>query len=241
METQKHAAEAKIQSSDTKITQPGLVLGWSDPRVSGWDRVKEAFHRDWEQTKADFSTTSGLQLNQNAGDTLKQAAGAGPIPAMTEKTRPPSRKDVDRAHAAMVANSKVTAKEVVVQREDAAAEQARLQQRTRDVLSDLSKHEVKASQEIADLTQQLDNTAADAHARLDASVARFGASRDEWVLVEREASYGYAARAQFPQFPEWNAELEVVLSGDWKRQVDASSWESSREGVRRGWDFFKIS
>jgi hypothetical protein len=47
---------------------------------SAWDRTKEALKRDWEQTKADFSKTHGKELNQDVGDTVKQAAGADPIP-----------------------------------------------------------------------------------------------------------------------------------------------------------------
>lgn len=45
-----------------------------------WDRIKEALRRDWEQTKHEFSSTSGHELNQDIGDTLKQAAGKQAIP-----------------------------------------------------------------------------------------------------------------------------------------------------------------
>jgi len=53
---------------------------WNDQTTSSWDRIKEALRRDWEQTKADFSNTKGQELNQDAGDTLKQAAGKQPLP-----------------------------------------------------------------------------------------------------------------------------------------------------------------
>ncbi len=53
---------------------------WNEQTTSGWDRVKEALRRDWEQTKADFSDTKGQELNQDAGDTVKQALGKQPIP-----------------------------------------------------------------------------------------------------------------------------------------------------------------
>jgi hypothetical protein len=52
---------------------------WSDTHNSAWERTKEALHRDWEQTKADLSK-GGQELNQDAGDTLKQAAGKQAIP-----------------------------------------------------------------------------------------------------------------------------------------------------------------
>jgi hypothetical protein len=52
---------------------------WNDKHSSGWERTKEALRRDWEQTKADF-TDGGQELNQDVGDTIKQAAGKEAIP-----------------------------------------------------------------------------------------------------------------------------------------------------------------
>lgn len=43
-------------------------------------KVKEALKRDWEQTKHDFNKKSGQNLNQDAGDTIKQATGSEPVP-----------------------------------------------------------------------------------------------------------------------------------------------------------------
>lgn len=53
---------------------------WDDHKTSGWDRAKEALRRDWEQTKADFTSNKGQELNQDVGDTVKQALGKQPIP-----------------------------------------------------------------------------------------------------------------------------------------------------------------
>jgi hypothetical protein len=52
---------------------------WTKENDSGWDRVKEAFRRDWDQTKHDLG---GKQpdLNQDVGDTIKQATGKEPVP-----------------------------------------------------------------------------------------------------------------------------------------------------------------
>jgi hypothetical protein len=52
---------------------------WNNDYDSGWERVKAAFRRDWEQTKHDFG---GKQpdINQDVPDTIKQAAGQQPIP-----------------------------------------------------------------------------------------------------------------------------------------------------------------
>jgi len=52
---------------------------YSKEDESAWERVKDAFRRDWRQTKHDFG---GKQpdLNQQVGDTISQAAGSEPIP-----------------------------------------------------------------------------------------------------------------------------------------------------------------
>ena len=67
---------------------------WNKQHDSAWDRVKAALKRDWEQTKADFSK-HGHELNQGAGDTVKQAAGKeaippGSVPNMTWEQAEPS-------------------------------------------------------------------------------------------------------------------------------------------------------
>lgn len=58
-------------------TQPAW---WTAREASTWDRVKDALHRDWDQTKHDFGLKFGQDLNQDLTDTLRQAAGAEPIP-----------------------------------------------------------------------------------------------------------------------------------------------------------------
>lgn len=52
---------------------------WNENHEGTWDRIKGALKRDWEQTKADVSS-KGHELDQSAGDTVKQAAGKQPIP-----------------------------------------------------------------------------------------------------------------------------------------------------------------
>ncbi|MFT3693812.1 MAG: hypothetical protein QM831_11765 [Kofleriaceae bacterium] len=56
---------------------------WNDQHEGTWDRVKDALKRDWEQTKNDLSSKKGADLDQNVGDTVKQAAGKEPIPPGT--------------------------------------------------------------------------------------------------------------------------------------------------------------
>ena len=52
---------------------------WTRENDSGWERVKAAFKRDWDQTKHDFGG-SEPDTNQDVDDTVKQAAGKQPIP-----------------------------------------------------------------------------------------------------------------------------------------------------------------
>ncbi|MDP2341012.1 MAG: hypothetical protein Q8O67_08645 [Deltaproteobacteria bacterium] len=66
---------------------------WSEERHgTAWQRVKEAMRRDWEQTKNDF-TPGAPDLNQDVGDTVKQATGSVPMPPPTEQT-PPSKGEI---------------------------------------------------------------------------------------------------------------------------------------------------
>lgn len=53
---------------------------WTEKHGTQWESVKDALKRDWEQTKKDLHV-GGKELNQNAGDTVKQATGKEAIPA----------------------------------------------------------------------------------------------------------------------------------------------------------------
>lgn len=52
---------------------------WTADNDSAWEKIKDAFKRDWDQTKHDFG---GRQPDtaQNVNDTVKQASGKQPIP-----------------------------------------------------------------------------------------------------------------------------------------------------------------
>jgi len=61
---------------------------WYKPEhATGWDRVKEAFRRDWQQTKHDLHAAGGHELNQKGSDTLKQAVGKESIPSINDANR----------------------------------------------------------------------------------------------------------------------------------------------------------
>jgi hypothetical protein len=59
---------------------------WNEEHESTWGRVKAAMKRDWEQTKADVSS-KGRDLDQDAGDTVKQAMSKQPIPPMSQANK----------------------------------------------------------------------------------------------------------------------------------------------------------
>lgn len=52
---------------------------------TSWSKVKEAFRRDWQQTKHDFGS-GDPDLNQQVGDTVAQATGSKPVPPPNVKT-----------------------------------------------------------------------------------------------------------------------------------------------------------
>jgi hypothetical protein len=69
---------------------------WDDDRNSGWERVKAAFRRDWEQTKADLSGgKKGEDLNQDVGDTMRQASGKQTIPGQ-HQANPMDAEDIEK-------------------------------------------------------------------------------------------------------------------------------------------------
>jgi hypothetical protein len=61
---------------------------WSEQvHGSAWERVCEAMRRDWMQTKHDLGL-GGHELNQKAGDTLRQAAAKQHLGPADEPNRP---------------------------------------------------------------------------------------------------------------------------------------------------------
>jgi hypothetical protein len=58
---------------------------WTKDHDSGWERVKAAFKRDWDQTKHDLGGNQP-DTDQNVNDTVKQASGKQPIPPRGQPT-----------------------------------------------------------------------------------------------------------------------------------------------------------
>jgi len=66
---------------------------WDSEHDSGWERVKNAFRRDWDQTKHDFGGDEP-ETNQSVGKTVKQATGREVTPPRHE----PAYEDVEPAY-----------------------------------------------------------------------------------------------------------------------------------------------
>jgi hypothetical protein len=54
---------------------------WTAAHAITWENVKDALHRDWDQTRRDLDL-GGHELNQNMHNTLAQAVGAEAAPAI---------------------------------------------------------------------------------------------------------------------------------------------------------------
>src|ERR1700744_4038980 len=71
-----------IMTTTTKYKNP---TWWETENDSAWDRVKDAFKRDWDQTKHDFGGKEP-DTGQNIGNTARQAAGKEAIPPRHQPT-----------------------------------------------------------------------------------------------------------------------------------------------------------
>ncbi len=74
---------ADTMTDRTRGTEYRDPSWWDRDYDSGWERVKEAFRRDWTQTKRDFGA-SEPDLDQDVDDTVKQAFGKDPTPDENE-------------------------------------------------------------------------------------------------------------------------------------------------------------
>lgn len=117
------------RSSNVNLESAGLQRPqwWNDKHSSTWERVREALRRDWEQTKADFSSSDDADLNQNIGDTVKQGLGKEPIPPMSVKTRPDDPSDVAKRVEKQIKERGKAQERVTAAQTDAAVAQVKAQ------------------------------------------------------------------------------------------------------------------
>lgn len=78
--------------------KPSRPTWYTDDDDSTWERIKEAFKRDWRQTKHDFGGDEP-DLDQHVDDTVSQAAGTAPIPPGNMPTPQDDDSDWDETYS----------------------------------------------------------------------------------------------------------------------------------------------
>jgi hypothetical protein len=198
--------------------RPARPQWWSDKHTSTWDRVKEALRRDWEQTKNDFSSESGADLNQGVGDTVKQATGAEALPPPAMKTRPDDPMD-----AAKLIEKQIKA-------------QGKVQKTIAEVKTDVAVEQVRAQGKIASESQTAQEKITSEQRKLVELRQKAGEKIADWNRVEPAVRYGYGARLQYVDVVGWDDQLEGRLNHEWTQLRNGTTWEDARPHVRRGWD-----
>jgi DNA repair exonuclease SbcCD ATPase subunit len=154
----------------------GTPRWWTDQHTSGWEKVKLAFQRDWEQTKADFSMDGGRELNQGAGDTIAQAAGKQPIPPLDVQTHPTDPKDAAKAEEKAAKRAEKEAEKASETAADAQKKiddaRAKLAEKIGDARTDEQKKEDKAREDIAKAQQSSAETVEKERARREEAEAK---------------------------------------------------------------------
>lgn len=213
---------------------------WTERHSSAWERVKDAFRRDWMQTKADFSVGDAQNLNQHVGDTLVQAAGTAPMPAADSKTRGSAPEEAARE----AARAREHMTEVTRRSEDHVAEAQRVideqRQKLSAKLSDIQDHtkqsRLEGDRKIMDATLQADEAIGRAQGKIADATSERERAEGSWRQAEREARFGYTVRMQHPN-EAWGDALDTSLRTEWEAMGDARSWEEARPGVRSGWEY----
>jgi len=181
---------------------------WSEGNSSSWDRMKAAIRRDWEQTKADFGGVgSGKDLNQNAGDTVRQASGKQPVPPV-QMPNSPSPDDLHR-HAKMAAKADQKAEKFegkAAATSPGTRESERLQRKAYDARK----------------------VAMDADHDLQRNQNR------RWEDVEDAVQYGFMAGLHHKA--DWSDRFDQDLKKEWKEMYPDRDWNDMKDYVRVGWD-----
>lgn len=243
MEKQSHTPNVPLRNSPRSDTP----TWWTDRHSSSWERVKDAFQRDWEQTKSDFSA-GGKDLKQGVVDTVRQSFGNEDIPPPDVRTHPLDDKDVATARLKVTDQQIDTAETLASARANIVTTNEKLQARIGEVKDAAAASQVKlqvdreqaqnkaveqitAAEKSAarDTTQQLE--------RMRVAVTMRNDATNDWSAIEREARFGYGARMQYPSTQPWDDTVEAALRTEWTRLAPERTWDQSRPEVRRGWDY----
>jgi hypothetical protein len=220
--------------------RPARPQWWSDKHTSTWDRVKEALRRDWEQTKNDFSSGSGADLNQDIGDTVKQATGAEALPPPAMKTRPDDPMDAAKLIEKQIKGRAKVQKTIAEVKTDVAVEQVRAQGKIASESQTAQEKITSEQRKLVELRQKAGEKIAEVQQKAGEKIAevqqKAGGKIADWNRVEPAVRYGYGARLQYVDVVGWDDQLEGRLNHEWTQLRNGTTWEDARPHVRRGWD-----
>lgn len=220
--------------------RPARPQWWSDKHTSTWDRVKEALRRDWEQTKNDFSSESGADLNQGVGDTVKQATGAEALPPPAMKTRPDDPMDAAKLIEKQIKAQGKVQKTIAEVKTDVAVEQVRAQGKIASESQTAQEKITSEQRKLVELRQKAGEKIAEVQQKAGEKIAevqqKAGGKIADWNRVEPAVRYGYGARLQYVDVVGWDDQLEGRLNHEWTQLRNGTTWEDARPHVRRGWD-----
>lgn len=252
-------------SSSANPTQLSSPSWWTDQHSSTWERVKEALRRDWEQTRSDFSASDAVDLNQNVGDTVMQAAGTAPIPSpMVQTRRDDPRDEAKRAEKVIKERGRAqtdiaveqaraqgeVASEVQTAQEKIVDEQRKLAAIAASAREKAAKNDAEAREKLAKQQQKITAVSEEASGSI-ADVQRKAAEKivnvqrkaaenvaevRDWSNVEPAVRYGYGARLQHTDLAGWDDNVDARLQQEWARMHGPGTWVQVRPSVRRGWD-----
>lgn len=228
---EKHSTTA-TNVGTTSTTRPAW---WNDQHTSAWDRVKEAMRRDWEQTRADFSASGARDLNQNAVDTLLQAAGTEPLPAPTVKTRPDDPKQAaEHLERDIKDRGKAEAK-MAEARADMEAERVKAEAK-------IAQERMEASQEVAKQQQKVVEAQAEAQRKIaeeqrDAAAKIAKAQRDaqEKISDQRDKLSEVRAKSEQKVAEARGENLENIAKQQEKVNDATRDWNRAEAAIQYGY------
>lgn len=206
---------------------------WTESHTSAWERAKEAFRRDWEQTKADFSS-KGVDLHQNAGDTVKQALGAEPLPPLSGKAHQLDPKDAEKkaekARENLAKSTEKAAGAMDKAHANIAEAHGKLTEKIGDAERDLLEQKQKAGEAMAKARTDAQQKITKAHQDLasDEMKAR------EKLAKEQDAAKKKIASAQEDAVGAIQKEHDRISDATADREHALKEWHQTEQEARYG-------
>ena len=228
---------------------------WTDKHSTTWDRVKGALRRDWEQTKADFSSTDNADLNQSIGDTVKQSLGKEPIPPLSVKTHPDDPQDATKRVEKQIkergkAQERITAAQtdVAVVQVEAQGKIASEQQAAQEKIASEQRKLVQIAADASAATLKSQHDTQEKLAKQEKKIAEVRSDVNQKVVeVQQKASEKIAevqqkAGEKVAVVRDWNQVEPAIRYGYAARQqyADSPAWDAQLEGkLRHEWTQMK--